>query len=118
MKLPVLLLSMLLLGCCGLWDIHAACEQSPNMQLRDKCFSTLALHDDNPELCKEIQNLTARDYCIMNIAIAEMNESICASIASDLKCEQVVMGVQQNNSLVCGMIKDNETAELCRLRVG
>ena len=118
MKIRILLLSMLLLGCCGLWDMRSACEHAANQDLKDRCFSVLALNDDDTELCKQVQNLTARDYCIMRIAIADADESKCAGLGEDLKCKQVIMGVQQNNSFVCGLIKDNETAELCRLRVG
>lgn len=118
MNVHILLLSMLLLGCCGLWNMRSACEHAANQELRDRCFSVLALNDDDTELCKQVQNLTARDYCIMKIAIADANESKCANISADLKCNQVVQGVQNNISLVCGWIKDNETAELCRLRVG
>jgi len=118
MNVHILLLSMLLLGCCGLWNMRSACEHAANQELRDRCFSVLALNDDDTELCKEVQNLTARDYCIMKIAIADANDSKCAGLGEDLKCKQIITGVKQNNSLVCGLIKDNETAELCRLRVG
>jgi hypothetical protein len=121
MKLRILLLSILLFGCCGLWNMQAACEQSLNPQVKDRCFSVLALNQDDTGLCNKVENLTARDYCVMKIAIADANESKCATIENNSRrdiCEKVSVGVGQKNSLACGYIKeDDETAELCRLRV-
>ncbi|MEM3555506.1 MAG: hypothetical protein QXF56_02210 [Candidatus Micrarchaeia archaeon] len=100
-------------------SIESMCEQSLDLEVKDRCFSALAFQHSNSLLCNRIQNSTARDYCVMRIALLELNESECSNIHSELEgqCRNVVIGVRQNNSLVCMWIKDNETAEICRLRV-
>lgn len=115
----LLVLFVLLSGCCGMLDMRTMCSQSPNLDLRDRCFSTLAFRESNSQMCGEVQNATARDYCVMKIAISELNESECYNIQSNLReeCERVVVGVKGNNSLICNLIKDNETAEVCWIRV-
>jgi hypothetical protein len=113
MKLRVLFLSILLLGCLD-------CKQAPDAELRDKCFSSLALRSGDAKACNDVQNLTTRSYCVMRIALTKLDEQECANIETSLRaqCEQVVKGVKQNNSLVCMLVKDNVTADICRMRVG
>lgn len=115
MKFCILLLSMLLLGCCGLVDMRTICSSYPDAGLRDSCFSSLAIKDADSSMCKEIQNSSERDYCFMRLAILKLNNSECAPVGMDLQaqCGRVVEGVKQNNSIVCKEIKDNITAELC-----
>jgi len=119
MKFHILFISMLLLGCFGIMDMPYMCKNAADADLRDRCFSTLALRDANAEMCKEVQDPTARDYCVMRIAISKLDELECSHIESSLKekCEHVVQGLRQNNSWVCVLVKDNLTAELCRMRV-
>lgn len=120
MKLHVLLLSFLLLGCCGLMDMRSICKQASDPNLRDKCMSSLALSDRNVTECGEVMNLTARDYCMMKIAIMTLDTSKCAQIQTSLvdKCTMVVERIQQNNSFACAGIADNDTLEVCRIRRG
>ena len=117
MNFKILLLSILMLGCVG-FDMRSMCEQSPNADLRDKCLSAYALRDSNTTLCREIQNVTAGDYCVMRIAIARLSETDCNdTILLKEQCVHVVMGLRANTSLVCNLIEDNDTAQLCRMRV-
>jgi|SRR5271157_5391765 len=118
MNFKVLFLCVLLLGCFGLSDMRSACQNSLDPAVKDSCFSVLAMRDENTTECNEVQNATARDYCIMRIAIEQLSESDCGSMAT-LKgqCMQVVAGLKVNASLVCNLIEDNDTADICRLRV-
>jgi hypothetical protein len=78
----------------------------------------LALRDSNTTLCREIQNATTGDYCVMRIAIARLSEADCNdTISLKEQCVHVVMGLRANTSLVCNLIEDNDTAQLCRMRV-
>ncbi|NYZ75875.1 hypothetical protein H0N98_01320 [Candidatus Micrarchaeota archaeon] len=116
MKFKLLFLSVLLLGCLGL-DMRSVCGQSPNPDLKDKCFSSLALRDANSTECKEVQNETMRDYCVMRIAISRLSEADCSDATSlREQCVHVVLGLRANSSLVCNLIQDNDTADLCRMR--
>jgi len=120
MKLYLLLLSILLLGCCGLLDMHTICEQTSDPALRDRCMSSLALSDRNITKCGEVKNLTTKEYCMMKIAIITLDEAECEHMETSLtdQCKKVVGRIKINNSLACAGIADNETAEVCRIRVG
>jgi hypothetical protein len=117
MKLQILPLSILMLGCIGM-DIRSVCQNSLDLGVRDKCFSVVAFNDDNITECGAVQNSTIRDYCVMKIAIADLSLDDCSSMTS-LKdqCTHVVMGLQENNSLVCRLIQDNDTEGICMMRV-
>jgi hypothetical protein len=117
MNFRILFLSLLMLGCFGIFDMRYMCEHSIDVDVRDRCFSALAFKDDNTTTCKEVQNATMREYCMMRVAISTLSLSDC----NDMKtlreqCVHVVMGLKQNTSLVCNLIKDADTANLCRMR--
>jgi hypothetical protein len=117
MNFKLLPLCLLMLGCVGM-DMRTMCEQSSDANLKDRCLSALALRDSNTALCKEIENATASDYCIMRIAIARLSEADCNDSTSlKEQCVRVVAGLRANSSLVCRLIEDNDTAELCVMRV-
>jgi hypothetical protein len=98
--------------------MRSACQNALDPGVKDKCFSVVALNDENTTECNDVQNATTRDYCIMNIAIEQLSESDCGGMATlKSQCMQVVAGLQDNTSLVCNLIQDNDTADLCRLRV-
>ena len=121
MKLHVLFLSALLLGCCGLMDMHNICGQASDPHLRDKCMSSLALSDKNVTECGQITNSTMGDYCIMKIAIITLDTSKCEQMETARlrqQCGNVILLIQQNNSLACAGIADNETTEVCSIRSG
>lgn len=117
MNFKIQLLSLMLLGCMGV-NMRFMCENSPEPSTRDTCFSALALRDGNTTTCGEIQNASMREYCVMRIAISSLSESDCGNetYLRD-QCVQVVMGLRDNDSLVCRLIQDNDTADLCRMRV-
>jgi len=116
MKLHVLFLSALLLGCCGLMDMHDICGQASDPNVRDKCMSSLALSDRNVTECGEVSNATTREYCVMKVAIITLDTSKCAQIQTSLMdlCTKVVERIQQNNSFACAGIADNDTLDVCR----
>ncbi len=117
MNFKILLLSILLLGCFNLTDMRTMCEHSLDAGVKDSCFSTLALRDSNTTTCGEVQNATLREYCVMRVAISTLSESDCAAETSlREQCVHVVMGLKVNDSLVCRLIQDNDTADLCRMR--
>lgn len=117
MNSKVVLVSLMLLGCMGM-DIRSMCQNSPDTAVRDNCFSTLALRDSNTTTCGEVQNATLREYCVMRVAISDLSETDCKDETSLRdQCVQVVMGLKDNASLVCRLIQDNDTADLCRMRV-
>ena len=120
MKLHVLFLSALLLGCCGLMDMHSICKQTSDPQLRDNCMSSLALSDTNATMCMEVANVTMSEYCMMRVAIKTLDASNCAQMQTPLadQCAKVVELIRQNNSFACVGIADNYTKELCRIRAG
>ncbi|MCX6776832.1 MAG: hypothetical protein NTY73_02600 [Candidatus Micrarchaeota archaeon] len=120
MKLQVLFLSALLLGCCGLMDMHYICGQASDPNVKDKCMSSLALSDRNVTECGEVGNATMREYCIMRVAIVTLDASKCVQMQTSLvdQCANVVERIQQNNSFACVGIADNETMEVCRIRAG
>ncbi|MCX6775268.1 MAG: hypothetical protein NT130_00230 [Candidatus Micrarchaeota archaeon] len=120
MKLHVLFLSALLLGCCGLMDMHNICRQASDPDVKDKCMSSLALSDRNIAECGEVSNATMREYCIMRVAIITLDTSKCAQIQTSLmdQCTKVVERIRQNNSFACAGIADKDTLEVCRIRAG
>ena len=117
MRLHIILLSLFLLGCL---DKRSLCEQTSDPNVRDRCMSSLALSDMNTTECGNVKNATAREYCIMKIAIFNLDESQCASMQTSLvnQCRQVVERIKINNTYACLGISDNDTAEVCRIRVG
>jgi hypothetical protein len=118
MNFKILFLCILLLGCFGLFDMRSACQNALDPHVKDSCFSVLAMRDENITECNDVRNATGRDYCVMKIAILQLSESDCGSMGG-LKgqCMQVVAGLKDNVSLVCNLIKDNDTADICRIRV-
>jgi len=120
MKLGILFLFILLFGCCGVMDMHSLCEQTSDPNVRDRCMSSLALSDRNITKCGEVKNVTMREYCIMRVAIIKLDESECAHMETSLvnQCRQVVERIKINNTYACLGISDNDTAEVCRIRVG
>jgi hypothetical protein len=117
MNFRILFLSILMLGCFGL-DMRYMCEHSADADVADKCFSTLALNDDNTTTCMQVQNASMREYCVMRIAISTLNESDCKDMQTLRdQCVHVVMGLRVNDSLVCMLVQDSDTADLCRMRV-
>jgi hypothetical protein len=117
MNFRILFLSLLMLGCFGVFDMRYMCEHSPDPDIRDRCFSTLALRYDNTTICKEVQNSTLSEYCMMRVAISTLSLSDCNGMKTlREQCMHVVMGLQENNSLVCRLIEDNDTASLCMMR--
>jgi hypothetical protein len=118
MNFKILFLCILLLGCFGLFDMRSACQNALDAGVKDRCFSVVAMNDENTTECNDVQNATMRDYCIMRIAIVQLSGSDCGSMGT-LKgqCVHVVAGLEQNASLVCRLIEDNDTADICRMRV-
>ncbi|NYZ79072.1 hypothetical protein H0N99_02895 [Candidatus Micrarchaeota archaeon] len=118
MNFKILFLCILLLGCSGLYDMRSACQNALDAGVKDRCFSALAMRDESTTECNDVQNATMREYCMMRIAIVHLSESDCGSMETLRdQCVHVVAGLKQNASLVCRLIEDNDTADLCRMRV-
>jgi hypothetical protein len=94
------------------------CENFPDADVKDRCLSTLALRDGNTTICGGVQNASLHEYCVMRVAISKLSEDDCKDETSlREQCVHVVMGLKENNSLVCRLVEDNDTASLCRMRV-
>lgn len=59
---------------------HETCEEIGEQEIRDLCYSSLALAESDERICDKIQNSTTADLCCQTIAYMKQDSIICGKI--------------------------------------
>ncbi|MEA1925580.1 MAG: hypothetical protein U9M95_06900 [Candidatus Altiarchaeota archaeon] len=108
----------------------ATCRIIQNQDMRDKCFTYTAIHQNNSGICAEISNKSFFyitlctgnvikhyyiDDCYLNLALKKRDTSLCEKINNIIQrngCYAKVATLRDDYS-ICGKITDKEAGENC-----
>lgn len=69
------------------------CEEIQEQELRDLCYSSLALAESDEKICDKIQNTTTADLCYQTVAYMKQDPVICEKIQDHLKKGECVQEI-------------------------
>ncbi len=109
--LVILVSAILLTGCISPND----CEKISETEIRDICYSTIALTSTDDTVCEKIHNKTIGDLCYLTIAQTTTNQRICEKIQNKTMKDDCYLMIAQTilNPEICEKINNSEKKDIC-----